>query len=472
MAEQVSTKRSAKTRRSARPRLDERSGQDSTKRSGQDSSRKEPLGGGGGIARGTAFVESLYRRAVSIREAALGSHSPRVAPISRCCSRGARPTRPSSRPSTCCAAGSTSAAVYGDDHCETAGSYHLLANLLFYQKRELAAQRLYERALKIERPTSGRAPRRADAAQPRDPRAPRRGCARGGALRRCLAIRESVRWARGLHQDGKRLLALYRTQDRTDEATKHGRRLTEWHGKRRERVERPIGGDDEPWLRAQVPFRAAYVPDSFKLKSRIYGHRGYHLRHIEEMSGAERVYLRLGSEDGSALDAQVSPSASQDGLTLTLSLPRPHGMARVRPSWGQWPTTRPAVLLACHLANHRLVHRCTCNLHRRGQLRHTVILNGPPQPCFTCSLAPRPHSAMRVRCAKPTSHVCTSTSSVTFRAMARRAAVEMSAVVGPIGLVVAAPRNRHRRQRAADAWRLLLSAATKKGSRNANTCPP
>ena len=251
------------------------------------------------------FVEALYRRAIAIREEAQGPESPALAAslsnLSVLLVHG--------EPLTPEAVDEAEALlrrglvirrkVFGDQHCETAASYHLLANHLFYHRKELdAAERLYQKALSIRCNYYTRQSDRSGQtlfnlanlarAKGEEERAER-------LFVECLSIREQV--CGGAHADSiktaQKLTSLYRSQGRTEDAKRLQRSLSSWLQQHK------ASGDDAAWLRAAVPFplTKAQVPEAFKLKSRLIGHKGYHLKHITQQSGAERVNLRLfGSE--------------------------------------------------------------------------------------------------------------------------------------------------------------------------------
>ena len=106
----------------------------------------------------------------------------------------------------------------------------------------------------------------------------------------------------------EQLASLYRAQGRQEEAGRLHSQIGKWRRQRTDGAE-----SSGSWQRAQVPFplSVAQIPEGYKLKSRIYGHKGLCLKHIEQQSGAERVFLRLGSAH-----AASPASTAADGGTV------------------------------------------------------------------------------------------------------------------------------------------------------------
>ena len=265
------------------------------------------------------FVEALYRRAIAVREAALGPQSPALA--ASLSNLSVLIARRSTDEATDEAEGllrrglAIRRAVFGDDHAETAASYNLLGNLLFYQKKDYAgAERLYQLALRVRVQYYTRLSDRAGQtlhnlanlarAKGEDDQAER-------LFVECLNIREQVIGC--MHHDTARtasqLSSLYRAQGRLTDAAAMEKRLSEWGALRRE-----LSSGDAAWLRAEVPFRAMHVPEAFGLKSKLLGHNAVHLKHIMQLSGAERVYLGLGPQARDAeRPAEERDVAEEDG---------------------------------------------------------------------------------------------------------------------------------------------------------------
>ena len=78
-------------------------------------------------------------------------------------------------------------------------------------------------------------------------------------------------------------------------------------------------GSAATWLRACVrfPLPAGSVPPEFNLHRRLFGHRGHQTRHIQQVSGAEKVHLRLA---GMQPHAAAEPRAADGGGEVEVAI--------------------------------------------------------------------------------------------------------------------------------------------------------
>ena len=267
------------------------------------------------------LVEALYRRAIAIRESVLGPQSPQLAAsLSNLSVFIVHVNEPLSEDhideaETLLRKGlKIRRAVFGDSHPETGHSYHLLGNLLSYQRKQYdKAEGLYQRALEIRCQYYTRQSDRAGQtlfnlahllrAKGEEDKAEK-------LFIECLVIREAV--CGQTHTDSiktaEQLASLYRQQGRQDEARKLHAQIADW--RRRQKDGTVSSG---AWLRAQVPFplRHDQMPAGYKLKSKVYGHRNIELKHIEKQSGAERVYLsRMDGERSADTPPPLSEQSS------------------------------------------------------------------------------------------------------------------------------------------------------------------
>jgi Tfp pilus assembly protein PilE len=122
-----------------------------------------------------------------------------------------------------------------------------------------------------------------------------------------LAIREEA--CGGAHADtlatAEQLAKFYRKQKREADAARINGKIAEWRAREADET------DDPSVLREVVPFPLGAVPKGFSLQAHIQGHRNHHLRHIENVSGALRVALRIGSD---AAPAALAPTAGEEAV--------------------------------------------------------------------------------------------------------------------------------------------------------------
>ena len=273
------------------------------------------------------FCEALYRRTLAIREKSFGKDSPQLAAscsnlavllqhsepklpehvdeAERLLNRGLAIRR----------------AVFGDEHSETAASYHLLGTLKYYHRNDLdAAERLYQRALELRVKYFSRHSDRAgqtlfnlaNLARSKGEEE------RAEALYvECLEIREEI--LGGPHVDSiktaQQLAKLYGHLNRHSERRRLHERIAEWQRAR------DAAAGDGAWLKAEVPFPSATaVPEDFHLRSRIYGARGYSIKHIMQQSGVEKLVLRFvpfGTEsEGGGAQGGAQGGTAGDGPDL------------------------------------------------------------------------------------------------------------------------------------------------------------
>lgn len=249
------------------------------------------------------FCEALYRRALDIREASFGANSPQLAAT---CSNLAvllqhsepkLPQHVDEAEKLLNRGLQIRRDVFGDEHSETAASYHLLGTLMFYHREELeVAERLYQRALQLRVKYYSRMSDRAGQTLFNLANLYK---SKGEEVRaeelyvECLEIREKI--LGGHHVDSiktaKKLASLYESLGRTEERKRLQRRIDDW--KRRDGA-----AGDAAMLKAEARFPSIEpVPRAFNLRSRILGTKGYFMRHIMQQSGAERVSLRFATAE-------------------------------------------------------------------------------------------------------------------------------------------------------------------------------
>ena len=292
---------------------------------------RKPIGRRGGYGHERAaemqlLVESLYRRAITIREAKLGLQSPQLAASLSNLSVFILHSMPDSidEAEALLRRGlSIRLAVFGETHGETAHSYHLLGNLLYYHRKDFnAAERLYQKALAVrDQYYTRQSDRAAQTLFNLAHLAREKG--EGGRAEKlfdeCLAIREQV--CGQTHIDSiktaEQLAGLYRQQGRTEDASRLHGQIAEWRKRQTDVIE--SAGE---WLRAEVPFPLSVeqIPKDFNLKSKIYGHRSFSISHIQKTSGAQRVFLR--DDSGAAVLHVIA--GSDHALNHAVKLCREH----------------------------------------------------------------------------------------------------------------------------------------------------
>ena len=281
-----------------------------------------------------AFVETLYRRAIAIREAVHGPNSPQLAAtLSNLVSFITNSIDPLTSDHIDEAENLLKRGlkirthVFGDKHCDVASSNHLLGNLYQYQRKEYdQAERYYDEALKVRDAYYTRQSDRAGQTLMGMAHLARAKGNMDVAEKRfveALAIREVVHASDGqTHNDviktADALASLYRQQGKREEYTRLHGKIGEWRKRNTTNTE-----NSNHHLRRKVlfPLTVGQIPEGFHLKSKILGPKGVHLKHIEQQSGAERVFLRLGTEPEPA--AAALPAAAPAEETTGFPPPSP-----------------------------------------------------------------------------------------------------------------------------------------------------
>lgn len=105
------------------------------------------------------------------------------------------------------------------------------------------------------------------------------------------------------------------------------------------------------WQRGQVPFPMsvdAIAACGYKLKSKILANKGVSLKHIEQQSGAERVFLRLGEEGAPCRSSNASSSSSGAMPAVPVS-PSARAGASAAPATPATPATPPGAATSTEL---------------------------------------------------------------------------------------------------------------------------